>query len=283
MLSKDRPLRVLTMNIWAFAEPYDARQKLLREGIQQLDPDLMSFQEAGNDGQRHQVRDLLDGLGYYVLHQFDLSPERPRRTDGVCIASRWPLEKAELLSLDLTPACKGYPYAALVARVAAPEPVGHILFVAAKPSWELNREYERELQAVALAKMVERLADPKGFPTVIAGDFDATPDSASIRFLTGRQSLSGTSVHYLDAWEKAGDGSPGHTWTFENDYARQIIDRVIRQPRHARRIDYIFLGSPHNYSKFARVRDCRVVLAAPTNGVWPSDHYAVYAEFEVQP
>ena len=40
-------------------------------------------------------------------------------------------------------------------------------------------------------------------PTLIAGDFNAAPDAASIRYLTGRQSIAGRSVHCHDAWETA--------------------------------------------------------------------------------
>ncbi|MBM3888448.1 MAG: hypothetical protein FJ388_04905, partial [Verrucomicrobia bacterium] len=68
-LSKVRPLRVLTMNIFGFSERYEERMRLLRRGIEQLDPDLMSFQEAGYDGVRHQIAEMLSGLGYHVVHQ----------------------------------------------------------------------------------------------------------------------------------------------------------------------------------------------------------------------
>ena len=268
------------MNIWNFDGPYAARQKLLRAGIRQLDPDLMAFQEAGYDGNRNQVADLLAGSGYHIVHQFDDNPF-PGCKEGCCIASRWPMEIVEARSLRLTKRSKGYPYVAMAARLQAPAPVGPMLFVCAKPSWELYAEYERELQAVALAKLVRKHADPKGFPTVVAGDFDATPDSASIRFLTGKQSLRGMSVHYRDCWQQAGDGSKGHTWTCECPYVQENVDRWQMEPHHARRIDYIFLGTKHDYGKYARVRRCRVVLNQPTRGVWPSDHYAVYAEIDV--
>lgn len=277
-----RPLRVFTMNIWNFDGPYAKRQQILRAGIRKLAPDLLAFQEAGFDGQRDQVREILDGCGYHIVHQFDKLTSPPCQ-NGCCLASRWPFELVEVLPMQVTAACGGYPYAAMAVRVAAPEPVGLLLFVCVKPSWELNRERERERQAVALDEMIRRHARRTEFPTVIAGDFDATPDSASIRFLTGKQSLEGKSTHYLDAWQQAGNNSAGYTWTYQNGFAAQIIDRCIRQPRHARRIDYIFLGSPHDYSRFARLRSGRVVLDKPVAGIWPSDHYALYAEVDVMP
>lgn len=279
LLSKDRPLRVFTMNIWGFAESCERRNDLMREGITELSPDLLAFQEAGHEEGRHQVTEILSGMDYHILHQFEVSDAQGNNAN--CLASRWPFEFVEFLSFQVTPNAQSYPLAAMAVRVDAPEPIGPLLFVNSKPSWELNRELERELQAIELARMIERHRVRDGFPVVVAGDFDATPDSASIRFLSGRQSLGGMSTHLLDAWVQAGDGFQGHTWTHENAFADSIIRRVIRQPNHARRIDYIFLGSPHDYSQYAQFRKCRVVLNQPAGDVWPSDHYAVYAEIDV--
>lgn len=273
-------IRVLTMNIWNFDGEYKARQRLLREGIRDLAPDLLAFQEAGCDGNRDQVRDMLDGLGYHVIHQFDGQTHRPGR-DGCAIASRWPVAWLETVNLQVTSLARAYPYAAILVRTHVPAPVGPLLFACTKPSWELNREYERELQAVALVKAIARHADRNHAPTIVAGDYDATPDSASIRFMTGRQSLDGLSVHYRDTWAEAGDGTEGYTWTFRNGSAAGVIDRCFQDKRHERRIDYIFLGSPHDYTRRAVISKARVVLDKPDNGVWPSDHYAVFAEISV--
>jgi endonuclease/exonuclease/phosphatase family metal-dependent hydrolase len=166
-------------------------------------------------------------------------------------------------------------------RVASPQ--GPLLFVCNKPSWELNREYERELQALALSELVARHADPQGLPPIVAGDFDATPESAGIRFLTGKQSLAGQSTHFRDAWAEAGDGTDGYTWSSENPGVAEMIARRFHQSRHVRRIDYILLGSFHDYARPAHIAECRVVLNEPVDGVYASDHYGLFAEIEVAP
>lgn len=79
-------------------------------------------------------------------------------------------------------------------------------------------------------------------PTIVAEDLNATPDAASIRYLTGLQSIAGRSVHYHDAWAATGDGA-GYTWTAANPNARSVIDEVTRQRDHHRRIDYVLVGS----------------------------------------
>lgn len=54
-------------------------------------------------------------------------------------------------------------------------------------------------------------------PDVLASqETVVTPDSASVRFWTGRQSLGKTSVCYQDAWAAAHPGEPGHTFTPRN-------------------------------------------------------------------
>jgi endonuclease/exonuclease/phosphatase family metal-dependent hydrolase len=65
-----------------------------------------------------------------------------------------------------------------------------------RPWYPWYAERERELQAVAAARFVEDLLDERRDirHVVLAGDFNAVPDSASVRFWRGLQSLDGTSV-----------------------------------------------------------------------------------------
>lgn len=275
----DRPLRVLTANIWNYAEPYDVRMKLLREQIEELDPDVIGFQEAGwKPGENHQVKQLLQGLDYHLDHEADGSTASEPRLLDVAVASRWPLTRNAL---------RQFPGSgkALAVEIAAPLPVGRLLFVSTfgTTRWQFDRERHREQDAVALDQFVREVSKPTGFPPIIAGDFDATPDSAGIRFLTGRQSLEGRSTHYYDAWETAGHRDGGDTWTTRNDYARKTTELVWRLSNHHRRIDYIFVGSPHHYRGYARIVSAKVVLNKPTGKNWPSDHFGVLAEIAVRP
>jgi endonuclease/exonuclease/phosphatase family metal-dependent hydrolase len=272
-------LKVLTMNLWNFVEPYAARQRLMRAEIIDLNPDLMVFTEAGLDDRGHQVAELLDGLGYHLLHQFE-GHEPPPFDMGLCLAARW--EMALVVSSDLNNLnfARNYPSGALAAHVDCPEPFGKVLLIGAKPIWEATKEYEREHASIELAKMAGK--HKTAFPTILAGDFDAAPENASIRFLTGRQSLMGESAYFMDAWEKAGDGSPGHTWPSDNATAQREFKRLVLEKDFGRRIDYIFLGNDFDHpDKFAFVKSCRVVMNRPVDGVWPSDHCGVFAVIEM--
>lgn len=280
-------LRVLTLNMLGY-DRYEERRALLRRGIEELAPDVMAIQEAGHEGKRpHQIEELLSGLGYHFDHQYDgVEFAKGRQADANAIVSRWPITRRELLLLPRTPRAGTYPNAALIATIHAPQPFGDFLFVCNKPTWHLFVERERELQAVAVIDAVERLAELKAFPTIIAGDFDAPPDRSSIRFFTGRQSLEGRSTQWLDCWEMANecaspadrDPSGGDTWDKANPLVGDVAEKWTRQRDHRRRIDYIFIGSPFFYKRPYRIDSCRVVLNKPTNGMYPSDHYGVFAE-----
>lgn len=262
-------LRVLTLNLWNTEGPL-RRQQLLPGAIAALRPDLASLQEVG----RAQLSDVLAETGLSSVHQTDLlTPTEAASSAGTALASRWAPSAVEAIELPEAVSAE----CAIAATI--PLPVGgDLLFVAVKPTWRLDSEAARVAQAHTIADFDAKLRGR--VPSVIAGDFDATPDSDSMRYLAGRAVVDGTSVHYHDSWAVAGDGGPGHTWTSANPFAAPVIDELIGQSPHARRIDYVLVGSRHNHPEVAaRVRRCEVVLTDPP----VSDHYGVLAEIEISP
>ena len=279
MAGLDRPIRVLTANIWNYAGPYERRMKLLRTQIAELAPDLIAFQEAGWRSEKdHQVQELLAGTEYALDHEAGGCGGKRERLYDVAVASRWPMKRHAFWILSGSGR-------ALAEEVTAPAPVGRFLFISTFGTnrWQFDAEARREQGALALDAQVRAAADRQGFPPIVAGDFDAAPEAACIRFLTGRQSLGGRSTHYVDAWEAAGNPSPGYTWTTANAFTRETTREIWRLAEHHRRIDYVFLGSPHHYAGYARVVSCRVALDRPEGTIWPSDHLGVMAEIASHP
>ncbi len=157
--------------------------------------------------------------------------------------------------------------------------MGEQLIIVPATPWQLDAAAAREQQAVEITELDAR--HRKKLPTIIAGDLNAGPDSASIRYLSGLQTLGGRSVHYHDAWAVAGEG-PGHTWTVDNPLAAAEIERVIGQPGHRRRIDYVFVGSAHAHPRGrARIAAVRVVADRAVDGVWLSDHAGVLVDLDI--
>jgi endonuclease/exonuclease/phosphatase family metal-dependent hydrolase len=216
----------------------------------------------------HDTATEILGAEYEIRHQ-----QTGLLGDGNCaaIASRWPLAGWHEVDLQLTPRAADFPATTLIAEIDAPEP---LLFVNHLPSWKPQLELERELQTVAAARRVEELF--AGRHVVLAGDLDATPAAASIRFLRGLQSLSGTSVHYRDVWEWTHPGDLGHTFTTENPLVMQESDVRVELDR---RIDYIFVRCDER-GPTLDARACERIFDAPVGGVWASDHYGLMADLE---
>ena len=275
-----RGLRVLTLNVLSLEHAEGrSRRRVLRRELRRLRPDLAALQEVSRTEAHDQVLDLL-GPGYAVIDHPDPSPEGV----GAALASRWPVRDPRRRQLHVTPRAVDLPWAAVVvAEVLAPAPLGPLLAVHHKPNWQYGREYEREQQAVAAARLVEQVVGEVGrgdreLPVVLVGDFDATPDSASIRFWTGRQSLDGTSVCYQDAWEAIHPGEAGHTFTPGN---RLVRDGEMALER-GRRIDYVMVRCG-DHGPLLEVTGCQRILDKPVDGVWASDHFGVLADLQLPP
>jgi endonuclease/exonuclease/phosphatase family metal-dependent hydrolase len=272
-------LRIVTINVQN-TEGDPRRIDMLNQELRRLNPDLVALQEVVDSDQHRQLDELLQGTALHGSHQADAMAYTPPFADhygGNAVATRWPHRVVEVLDLRLAGA-GDVPWCTLAVKVGLPGE-GDLLFISATAAWRLDAEAVREQQAVALSDLDAR--HRTNLPTIIAGDFNADPDAASIRYLTGRQSLAGRSVHYHDAWEVAGEG-PGHTWTLENPNAAAVIEQIIRQPRHRRRLDYVFTGSWHAHPKaHCEIRAANLALDQPVEDMWLSDHFGVVVDVEV--
>lgn len=261
-------MRVLTLNLWGRRGRWAERREVIAAMVRTARPDLVAFQEALRTPDYDQAADLL-GPEYHVVHQAEREPDG----QGVSIGSRWPVTATREVDLDVTPRTAGFACTSLVAEVWAPEPVGPVLFVNHFPNWQLQYELERELQAVAAASAIEEGLHEGPVHVVVAGDFDAAPESSSMRFWTGRQSLNGLSVCYRDCWEKVRPDEPGDTYTPENPLMEDG-DWPFR------RIDHILVRCGLHGGPTLGIRDCARVLDEPVGGVQASDHYGLLADLD---
>jgi endonuclease/exonuclease/phosphatase family metal-dependent hydrolase len=263
-------MRVLTLNIWARSGPYAIREGLLRRLFGDLAPDLIALQEVdAGPGESNQAEELLEPLGYQVAYE---RREGENRADpGIAVASRHPIRGQRLIELP-------HGGAAVAARIDSGGDPFWFCSAVPMPIWP-HQEGGREDEVVALDAALTELAAGDALPPILAGDFDATPDAASVRFLTGLQSLQGRSTAWTDAFAVAGNGTPGWTWTSKNPYAAPFAAAVFAQPIHHRRIDYVFIGSPFRWRPRVVVRSCRVALTGTPEAA-PSDHYGVLAELD---
>jgi len=266
------PIRLLTLNIWHDQGPWPERAGRIREWVTSLDPDVVCLQEVLRGPSRDQLAELFDGRAFHL----DFAAATPFWNDptlsfGNGVASRWPIrDRAELRLPDA-----GDHEKRVALSVCIDTPHGELGLTCTHLQWKLHHGWVREKQVAALAEFARRRRPGLELPPVIAGDLNAEPDSAEIRFLTGLQSLEGRSVLFYDAWRVAGDGSPGVTWSNRNPYAR-----IGLEPD--RRIDYVLVGYPQP-NGIGHVERCRVVCDDVKDGVWPSDHFGVLAEIRTEP
>lgn len=217
-----------------------------------------------------QVADIL-GVDYHVVHHH----ERENDGQGISIASRWPIMQVHEVNLHVASRSAGFACSTLVAEILTPEPIGPLVFINHFPDWQLTHEYEREVQTVTVARFIENLIDDRNDHVVLAGDFDATPDAATIRFWAGLQSLGELSVCYRDTWASTHPTEAGHTFTPDNLLVT-MGETGDWELELGRRIDYIFVRCS-DHGPTLKVTDATQIFDRAIEGVWASDHIGVAA------
>uniref|UniRef100_UPI00403FF5AE endonuclease/exonuclease/phosphatase family protein n=1 Tax=Streptomyces sp. DG1A-41 TaxID=3125779 RepID=UPI00403FF5AE len=208
-------MRLMTMNVLApqYADGASRRAVLARE-IQSQDPDVLALQEVTPED----VATLADAGRHVVPH-----PRWSFDGVGAVLAARRPFGHTVTDPLQVTERTAHTSWCGVVAaELRLPEPFGTILVVHHKPSRPYGYEHEREVQALATARLVDGVtAERPVRHTVLLGDFDATPEAASLRFLQALQLLDGMSICFQDTWPAVHAGEPGPTFSLANPLVRQ--------------------------------------------------------------
>jgi endonuclease/exonuclease/phosphatase family metal-dependent hydrolase len=261
-------VRILTHNIYGRRSRWNDRRQLLIDGIAELSPDLIALQETIRTDDYDQVVDLL-GTEFHIAH----SREREHDGQGISIASRWPINDVRELDLNVTPRTVDFACTTLIAEVQVPPPFGPLLLVNHFPNWQVDYENEREVQTVVAARAIEEFLVRRSMHVVLAGDLDAEPDAASVRFLSGKQSLDGMSICYRNAWDSTHPGEAGHTFT-----ARNPLVTETNWDWPFQRIDHIFVRCGQHGGPTLRIAACELAFDEPRGGIWASDHFGLVAD-----
>lgn len=268
---RDR-VRLLTFNLLTrVSADGPARHEVVKRVLSDLKPDVVALQEVTRNSEFDQAAELL-GEDFTIVNVPDGSPEY----GGECLATCRPVVRVDTLDEPLGVEASRYRAAAAALEFIGPGHLGPLVVVHHKATYELHLDHIRERQALATARFVDELVrDRPNLPVMLLGDFNAAPDTASVRFLTGRQSPQGWSVRYEDAWETVHGNEPGHTFDPQNPLVRAGQMPLER----GRRIDYIMTRSgPHG--ALLDVADRRLVFTEAVDGVWASDHYGLLAELQ---
>lgn len=219
-------LRVLTFNLWGLNH-WDERRSDVVAWLARVGADVVCLQEVTVGGPHDQLNWLAEQTATTAAFAGG------RRAGGVefgnAVLTRLPILDTDDLELtrcglDIEPR-----YAL---RVSVDGPAGPVAVHTTHLSHLFRHGYVRESQVVQLS---EWMADgtPTTFPPVLAGDLNASPESAEVRFLKGLQSLQGRSYHLFDAAEITGLVAP--TWSNSNPWAAPEL-------LPDQRIDYLLVG-----------------------------------------
>lgn len=270
-------MRVATANVLTYRSASGGeRHEALKALLAELDADVIALQEVTRTSDFDQAVELL-GPEFTIVDV----PGGDPVYGSECLATRCRVRHVERLHRELGDRASETAHVAraLAIIVDGPREGEPVIVVHHTGTFEVDLEGVREQQAVATARLVEGLVREHGdLPVVVLGDFNAGPDSSSMRFFTGRQSLAGFSVYYEDAWEAVHGSTPGHTF----DPGNPLVRAGQMPLERGRRIDHILVrGGAHG--ALLDVQECRLFMSEPVDGVWPSDHYGVFADLVAPP
>jgi len=258
-------IRVVTWNVWGrYGADFEARQAALEQELADTAPDLVCLVEAWRQSDSTQPGRVAARLGL-AHHRFAGDWQQEDWVSGLGLVSRWPMTEPlchQLRSADGT----GF---GQVVHVAVAGERGSIQLFAVVLDYPLDASGLRQNQ---VRQLVRFIADTASRPDliVVCGDFNAGPDSDEIRMLTGRSATAAPGLVFYDAWEVAGDGSPGFTWSNRNPLAA-----VGLYPD--RRFDYIFSAWPRRGGVGHPTRCSLLGIRAPGEQQ-VSDHYGLAAD-----
>lgn len=261
-------MRVLTWNLWWQFGPWQERQPAIAAEFDRVDADVALFQEVWAIDGQDQAAQLAERSGYHIARTTTEDGE-PQKF-GNAILSRWPIRSSKMVRL---PNEQGEPSHRSALSAIIETPAGPQVFTVTHLAWQYNAGPLRLQQLQKVVDLVdemrtEGIEDP---PPILAGDFNAVPDSDEIRRLTGLSASFSPDLIFTDCWAAVGDG-PGYTWTRENPHAADAL-----WPR--RRLDYVFVAWPRQ-KPLGNPLKAELAGTGNPGEIVPSDHYAVVVELD---
>jgi endonuclease/exonuclease/phosphatase family metal-dependent hydrolase len=257
-------LRVVTWNVWGRYGQWQERQAAIEDSLAAATPDIVCLVESWSSTETTQAERIAQRLG--VEHQLFVGDwERDDWVSGIGLVSRWPLSIVDRRQLR----GEGDSGVGEVVAATIEGERGRIHLFAVMLDYPLNASGVRQEQVRQLAQLVSETTSGR-YPVLVCGDFNAGPDSDEIRMLTGQSATAVSGLVFYDAWEVAGDGTSGHTWSNRNPLAA-----VAMYPD--RRFDYVLSAWPR-LGGVGHPTHCELLGIVPADQLQLSDHYGVLAD-----
>ena len=256
-------LRVVTWNVWGRYGNWEQRQSALDAELARVEPDIVCLVEAWSTPSSNQPEHIAAQLGFeHARFTGEWSVDDWK--SGLGVASRWPIVREETRALTGDGDAFGS-----ASFFAVDAPRGLIQLFVAALDYPLDASARRQAQVRQLAAFVAEVTSGR-YVTVVCGDFNAGPDADEMRMLTGRSETAAPHLVFYDAWEVAGDGTAGITWSNKNPLAA-----VGQYPD--RRFDYVLSAWPRLGAAGHPVH-AELLGVRSRDDVQISDHYGVLAD-----
>jgi endonuclease/exonuclease/phosphatase family metal-dependent hydrolase len=265
---KTAGLRIVTINILNDLSQWEARRRLLAPGLAETQPDLLALQEINLPTEN--AAWLAGQLGMDHLYITPKSGPEGRK-EGIAILSRLPIRAGKSLVL---PGEQGR--VAQCVEVTVGEYT--LYFANVHLFWQPGESETRQQQVDALIAWLKGVSG--NFPTIVCGDFNATPETGAIQTMYRNFRSAYAAVH-------------GHepAYTCPTPLKRTLKSRLVTlrsyfvylRPQHINpfwrgTLDYIFT------SPSIQVNTCQVILDQPAErrkSIYPSDHFGLYADLTI--
>jgi endonuclease/exonuclease/phosphatase family metal-dependent hydrolase len=255
--------RVVTWNVWGRYGDWSARLDGIIAELRRSGPDVVCLEEAWTTSEQSQADLVGEALG--LPHRFAYG-DWPQEgwVSGAAVCSRWPIRTRAQRQLP-----GGGDSAGTAVYTEIDGPRGIIQLFVVILDYPLHASGVRQQQVRELAEFVTEVASSR-HPVVICGDFNAGPDSDELRMLTGRGQPPVPRMVLYDAWEVAGDGGAGFTWSNRNPLAAMAL-----LPN--RRFDYVLSAWPRQGGAGHPVT-CELLGVRGPAEPQLSDHYGIAAD-----
>ena len=261
----DSTMRLATWNVWGRFGEWQPRQRGIEDALCAVVPDIVCLTESWSTEDTDQSQSI--GARLDLAHRLFVGDrDEGGWTSGIGVVSRWPISGHERVPL---PGNDGAGVGeTLYLTIDGPRGVVQLFVVML--DHPLDASGLRQAQVRQLAEFAARTTRRR-LPLVVCGDFNAGPDSDELRMLTGQREVPVPGLVFYDAWQMAGDGTPGHTWSNQNPLAASAL-------WPDRRIDHILSAWPR-VGGVGHPVGCELLGVTDTPGQPQlSDHYGLMAD-----
>ena len=266
-------MRVATWNLWWRFGQWEERSRVIRSALADVKFDVCALQEVWHTPEENFAETLASQLGYEFAFAPSPNPGKWQRKInddqigiGNAVLSRWPILTTETVRLpDGDADDEGR--ISLHTRIDTPNGTLPFTSTQLNSGWGQSTIRTQQLRTVG-SHIRENMSGD--LPPVLCGDFNATPDFDEVRSLSGKRDSLVPDLVLFDAWEFTQPDDPGYTWDQRNPHVE-----ATHEP--SARIDYIFVGMASGAGR-CKPKSSHLFGDSPIDGVWPSDHFGVYAD-----